>query len=497
MYFCVLAFLGLVPIVLAKVQLLGVAIAGGDFGCQIDGTCPIGSVQLPLNDGPGQMNHFVKDDGINLLRIPTSWQFLVNNQLGGDLDAANLSKYNQLMQACLDTGAYCMLDIHNFARWNGQIIGQGGPTDEQFASFWGQLASKYATNAKVIFELMNEPHDLDVTIWAQTCQKAVAAIRQAGATSQMILLSGTNFDSAATLVSSGSADALLAVTNPDGSTDNLLLDIHKYLDEDNSGTHAVCTTDNIDAFTTVAGYLRSKGRKGLVSETGASSDASCMTAFCAQNIFINANSDVYAGLVVWGAGSFSTSYVLSLTPSKQNGRFIDNALMNMCVLATWTSSNNSNDNTAIPTPTRTSAITASTTTIASTIPIRTSVPLSTPTALLTATLDPTASGFPIKNNSTGKATRINTSNFLVLTATLPESLMSTLDTAVGTPPPRSGFGNLLTAGSEDPLPTATGSAPASKSPLSTAAPAAGGADSVAAGAFAIWGCVLMASLLLI
>ncbi|KAI1167411.1 glycoside hydrolase superfamily [Nemania serpens] len=264
----------LVPAVFAKVQFLGVAIAGGEFGCQIDGTCPPSSAQLPLGDGPTQMNHFVKDDGINVLRIPTTWQFLVNSQLGGDLDVSNLSKYDQLVQSCLNTGAYCMIDIHNFARWDGRIIGQGGPTDEQFASFWRQLAGKYATDDRIIFELMNEPHDLDVGIWAQTCQKVVTAIREAGATSQMILLPGTNFDSAATLVSSGSADTLLAIRNPDGSMDNLLLDIHKYLDEDNSGTHAACTTNNIDAFTAVAQYLRSKGRKGFISETGASSDAS-------------------------------------------------------------------------------------------------------------------------------------------------------------------------------------------------------------------------------
>lgn len=171
-----------------------------------------------------------------------------------------------------------MIDIHNFARWNGGIIGQGGPTDDQFVSLWAQLAAKYAQNDKVVFELMNEPHDLDVALWAQTCQKVVTAIRQAGAVSQMILLPGTNFDSAATLVSSGSAAALLAVRNPDGSTANLLLDIHKYLDEDNSGTHAECVTDNIDALGTVAAFLRENGRQGLISESGASNAASVRTA---------------------------------------------------------------------------------------------------------------------------------------------------------------------------------------------------------------------------
>lgn len=230
-----------------------------------------------------------------------------------------------------------MIELHNFARYDGRIIGQGGPTDEQFASLWGQIATKYASNERIVFELMNEPHDLDVAAWARTCGAAITAIRNAGATKQMILLPGTNFDSAATLVSSGSADALLALTNPDGTTDNLLLDVHKYLDVDNSGTHRECTTDNVEAFRSLADYLRSKGRKALVSETGASSDASCMTAFCAQNAAINANADVYVGLVAWAAGSFDTSYVLTLTPQKSGNTFTDNALMKQCVLGIWNS----------------------------------------------------------------------------------------------------------------------------------------------------------------
>ncbi|KAK6219070.1 hypothetical protein LQW54_002572 [Pestalotiopsis sp. IQ-011] len=309
-----------IPLASARVQFLGVAIAGGDFGCQIDGTCPTSSVQF-AGDAADQISHFV-GEGMNLMRIPTSWQFLVNNQVGGNLDSSNLAKYDQVIQSCLSTGSYCMIDIHNFARWNGGIIGQGGPSDDQFVSLWMQLASKYATDDKIVFEVMNEPHDLDIDIWAQTCQKVVTAIRNSGATSQMILLPGTNFDSAATLVSSGSADKMMAITNPDGSTDGLVLDIHKYLDEDNSGTHEECVTDNVDAFTGLAQYLRDNGRQGLISESGASSDASCLTNFCSQNAFINQNSDAFVGFVAWAAGSFSTSYVLSLTPSKQNGHDI-------------------------------------------------------------------------------------------------------------------------------------------------------------------------------
>ncbi len=48
-----------------------------------------------------------------------------------------------------------------------------------------------------------------------------------------------------------------------------------------------------------------------------------MQRFCAQNTFINANSDVFVGLVGWAAGSFPTSYLLSLTPSKSGNKFTD------------------------------------------------------------------------------------------------------------------------------------------------------------------------------
>jgi endoglucanase len=152
----------------------------------------------------------------------------------------------------------------------------------------------------------------------------------------MILLPGTNFASAGRFVSSGSADALIKITNPDSTTTGLVLDLHKYLDVDNSGTHAECTTDNIaDAFQISADFLRANNRQALVSETGAGSTASCFTAFCAQNAFLNQNSDVFLGYIAWGAGSFSTSYVLSLTPSKQNGVFVDAKLASQCVVSPW------------------------------------------------------------------------------------------------------------------------------------------------------------------
>jgi hypothetical protein len=106
------------------------------------------------------MKHFVSVDHHNIFRLPVGWQYLLNNQLGGTLDATKFANYDQLVQGCLSTGASCIIDIHNYARWNGQIIGQGGPTNAQFASLWSQLATKYKGNSKILFGLMNEPHGM-------------------------------------------------------------------------------------------------------------------------------------------------------------------------------------------------------------------------------------------------------------------------------------------------------------------------------------------------
>lgn len=113
-----------------------------------------------VSDGPGQMSHFVTKDKLNIFRLPVAWQYLVAGKLSGTLDATAIGSYDKLMQACLATGAYCIIDIHNYARWNGAIIGaSGGPTNADFSDLWKQLATKYAAEEKVVMGLMNEPHE--------------------------------------------------------------------------------------------------------------------------------------------------------------------------------------------------------------------------------------------------------------------------------------------------------------------------------------------------
>ena len=124
---------------------------------------------------------------------------------------------------------------------------------------------------------MNEPHDLSVSTWVTSVQTAVNAIRAAGATSQYILIpglfklnatvyrihlgKGSSWSSAQALPTEA-GPALAQVIDPAGGNNKLVFDggykefylslseqgrlmtrlVHKYLDSDNSGTHADCTT---------------------------------------------------------------------------------------------------------------------------------------------------------------------------------------------------------------------------------------------------------------
>ncbi|MCJ1284218.1 hypothetical protein MMC26_003549 [Xylographa opegraphella] len=421
--------------VLAAVQFKGVNIAGFDFGCSTDGTCITTNVYGALRelngpDGAGQMLHFTNANNFNLYRLPVAWQYLVNNVLGGPLDSTYSENYDMIVQACLATGSHCLIDIHNYARWNGAIIGQGGPTNDQFASLWSQLATKYASESKVLFGLMNEPHDLpDIHLWAASVQAAVTAIRTAGATSQIILLPGNDYTSAESFVSGGSAAALCDVTNPDGSKTNLVFDVHKYFDSDGSGTSADCVSNQIDtSFSPLADYLRANNRQALLSETGGgSSNADCLVAVCQALSYLDANSDVYLGYTGWAAGSFATDYVLSMTPSgNAAGGWTDQELVSQCFARGATGSNST---TTVPASTTATSL-ATTTSATDSSATRSLETIATQAT--TTSMSSTVDSVPLYSTGSTSSVPMTTSfpySFSAAAVTYPGSPVSTISSS--------------------------------------------------------------------
>jgi endoglucanase len=205
------------------------------------------------------------------------------------------------------------IDIHNYARWWDGIVGQGGPDSSTLATTWTQIAAIYANNPMVIFGIMNEPHDLDIATWATTLQDVVTAIRDViGNTNHMIFLAGTNYANAASF-QYDSGPTLQNVTNPDGTTTNLVFEVHQYFDGE-GGTTTVCTDDVSTQFEDLATYLRSIGRQVFVGEMGGGNGQDCIDIICPILDILNDNSDVFIGWTSWAAGNWPDSYELSEMP---------------------------------------------------------------------------------------------------------------------------------------------------------------------------------------
>jgi len=192
---------------------------------------------------------------------------------------------------------------------------KGGPTNAQFATIWTQLAAKYGSNSRIIFGIMNEPHDIpSISTWVDTVQQTVNAIRAAGSTN-FLLLPGSSYASAQTFPTEA-GPGLVKVTDPLGGTSKLIFDVHKYLDSDNSGTHADCVTDNVSVLQTLVQFLQQNGnRQAILSETGGGNTASCEQYLGSELAYVKSAYPTLAGFSIWAAGAFETSYILSVTPN--------------------------------------------------------------------------------------------------------------------------------------------------------------------------------------
>lgn len=286
-------------------------------------TCRTNTTQPPsLSLGPNnttdiesQMKHFATNDQMNIFRLPIPWQSLVANTTGPlQPHPPSVAQYDRLLQSCLSTGAHCIIALLTT------------PSPPDLTPLWTSLAKTYATTPSIIFELPLPAPSSNLTA---TLQTTVSAIRASGATSQMILLPGLEFSSPEEAESTGAA--LAGITNPDGTTANLLFALRRYLDDDQDNA-GQCTTNNNAAFDTAAKYLRGIGRQAVVSETGvpAGGDGVCLVWFCEQNRFVNGVGDVVVGLVVGGGEG--------VTPRWEGGRWVDTPVVGNCVVGTWVAS---------------------------------------------------------------------------------------------------------------------------------------------------------------
>lgn len=208
--------------------------------------------------------------------------------LGKKFNETYFGHFNDAVQAITTRGGYAIFDPHNYMRYNdpsqqpatGSIIGNTtdpkAATTAQFQTFWHELASRYVNNEKVIFGIMNEPHDMPTSLVLTNDQAAINGIRAAGA-KQLILAPGNGYTgghvwNASSQGDEPSANYMYKLKDP---ANNTAIDIHEYLDYDFSGSHLVCNQSFPSNMYGVTSWLRQHNLKGFVTEVGGDNNTMC------------------------------------------------------------------------------------------------------------------------------------------------------------------------------------------------------------------------------
>jgi len=257
---------------------------------------------------------------LNLVRMGFLWE-RVQPTLNGTLSTTELSKMDSAIALAAAQGMSVILDMHNYDRYNSNVIGSASVSYANYQNAWQQLAAHYQNMAGVYgYDIMNEPHD-DSGTWDSTAaQYGVNGVRQSD-TTHYIIVEGDSYAGAQSWMS---VNANLNVTD---SANKIIYSAHTYWDSNDSGTYSgyanstTCYDSNncypnigVDRVAQFVYWLSLKGAKGLVGEFGvpnnvASPDSRWNGALDNFLTYLNksgVNATYWAGGEAWG-----TTYPLS------------------------------------------------------------------------------------------------------------------------------------------------------------------------------------------
>jgi endoglucanase len=295
----------------------GVNLASAEFGATLPGAEGV-DYDFPTN---AEVDYFL-GKGMNTFRIGFKWERL-QSQAYADFVPAYAAKLDATVAYATSKGATVILNPHNFARYYGSTVGGAAVGSGVFADLWKRLALRYSANAHVMFNLVNEPNTMPTEQWVSAANAAIASIRATTATNT-IVVPGNAWTGAhswnASYYGTPNAIAMLDIVDP---SDNVVFEVHQYLDETSGGVSASCVSGTIgsERLAPFIEWLRANGKKGFVGELAGGDNATCDAAMKDMLDAMMAASDVLVGWTYWAAGpKWSPDYIFSVEPKDGHDR---------------------------------------------------------------------------------------------------------------------------------------------------------------------------------
>jgi len=293
----------------------GVNLSGGEFGSAIPGIAGK-DYTFPTN---AEVDYYMSK-GMTTFRVGFLWERL-QAAAYGELESAYAARLDAIVTYASTKGAKVIIEPHNFARYYGSTVGSAQVPNGVFADFWKRVSTRYASDMNVMFNLVNEPHDINSEQWVGAANAAIAAIRAAGA-HNAIVVPGNAWTGAhawyATSYGTSNAVALLNVVDPEN---NMIFEAHQYLDSNSSGGGSTCVSSTIgsERLAPFVKWLRDNGKKGMVGEFAGANNPTCNAAVTDMLAYMKAQPEL-VGWLWWGAGPGWGEYQFTLEPKGTTDR---------------------------------------------------------------------------------------------------------------------------------------------------------------------------------
>ncbi|EKM93840.1 hypothetical protein C211_18284 [Stutzerimonas degradans] len=296
-------------------RLVGVNLSGAGFGPSV-----VPGVHGTNYTYPAE-SYYKKyaDLGMKLVRLPFLWE-RIQPKLNTPLNATELARLKQSLDFAHKHGVKVILDLHNYYRYFGKLIGSSEVPISSFAGVWKQIVQEVISHPAVEgYGLMNEPYSTN-GLWPQAALAAAKAIRTLDS-QRWIYVAGDRWSSAYHWPHYNTQ----LINDPwmRDRKNNLVFEAHMYVDKDFSGNYF----DKAEVFDPMIGvnrvkpfveWLKSNNLRGYIGEHGVP-DFSPSAIVATDNLLAYLRQNCIPS-TYWAAGPWWGEYALSLDVTSGKAR---------------------------------------------------------------------------------------------------------------------------------------------------------------------------------